>query len=150
MLRSLIPWTNDVPTLANWDREFPGLLERMFKPTEFGRFENGFVPSVNVAETPEALEVTVDLPGMKPEDFHVDLHHGELWITGEKKEEKEEKGKTWHRMERRYGEFRRVIPVPENVNREKIMAEYKEGVLKVAIPKKEAMKPHKIEVKTGK
>ncbi len=90
--------------------------------------------------------MTVELPGLKPEEFHVELRNHELWVTGEKKEEKEEKGKTFLRVERRYGEFKRVIPLPENVNAEKVAAEFREGVLKIAIPKTAETKPKEVQV----
>jgi HSP20 family protein len=101
----------------------------------------------NLAETENHYEVTVELPGMKPEEFNVELRNGELWITGERKEEKEEKGKTWHRMERRYGEFRRVFRLPLAVEAEKVTAEYKEGILRIAVPKVAEAKPKRVEVK---
>ena len=146
MLRSMVPWTNRFPALATWEWELPGLFERVFGTEEGKLFAEGFHPRTNIAETPETMEVTVELPGMKPEEFHVEVHEHELWITGEKKEEKEEKGKTFHRVERRYGEFKRVIPLPSNVNPEKVTAEYKEGVLKVAIGKTEEAKVKHVEV----
>jgi HSP20 family protein len=100
-----------------------------------------------VAETDAALEVTVELPGMKPDDFKVEVHNGNLWITGEKKEEKEEKGKTFHRYERHFGAFRRIVPLPTTVKAEKVDAIYRDGVLKVALPKTEEVKPKAIPVK---
>jgi HSP20 family protein len=128
------------------EREMPSLFERMFGMEEWPFGGEGFAPRTNVAETPEKLEVTVELPGMKPEEFHVEVHNHELWVTGEKKEEKEEKGKTFLRVERRHGEFKRIIPLPENVNVEKVVAEYKEGILRIAIPKTEEAKTKHIEV----
>jgi HSP20 family protein len=73
--------------------------------TEEGRWPvwAGFTPTFNLAETEVGFEVTMELPGMKPEEFKVEVKNGELWVTGEKKEEKEEKGKTFHRVERTYG-----------------------------------------------
>jgi len=145
MFRSLTPWSRRAPGLTSLEQEFPTLFERMFA-TEEWPWGEGFAPRTNVAETAEALEVTVELPGMKPEEFHVEVHNHELWVTGEKKEEKEEKGKTFLRVERRHGEFKRVIPLPENVNVEKVVAEYKEGVLRIAIPKTGETKTKQIEV----
>lgn len=145
MFRSMIPWAHRAPSLREMEWEWPALLEKVFGE-EWPLSGEHFLPRTNVAETPEAVEVTVELPGMKPEEFHVEVHAHELWVTGEKKEEKEEKGKTFHRVERRFGEFKRVVPLPENVNPEKATAEYKEGILKVAIPKTEASKPKHIEV----
>lgn len=146
MFRSIKPWTNRLPTMATMERELPHLFERWFGTEEWPGMMEGFNPHTNIAETPEKLEVTVELPGMKPEEFHVELHERELWITGEKKEEKEEKGQTFHRVERRFGEFKRVIPLPQNVNMEKVAAEYKEGVLRIAIPKMAESKPRPVEV----
>lgn len=149
MLRMLVPRTERLPRpLLRFEREFENLLDRLFTPEE-GRWPvwGGFTPVTNIAETETAYEVTAELPGMKPEEFKVEVHHGELWITGEKKEEKEEKGKTFHRVERNYGEFRRVVALPGPVAEEKIEAQYKEGILTVMIPKTEEAKPKHIEVK---
>ena len=91
--------------------------------------------------------MTVELPGIKPEDVRVELRNGELWITGEKKEEKEEKGKTYHRIERHYGEFRRTFAVPAVVKESQVDAQFKDGVLRITLPKAEQVLPKKIEVK---
>lgn len=146
MLANLTPRKMRVPFFGELERELPALWERFVGPEEWLGFKHGFVPHTNIAETPEKLEVTVELPGMKPEEFKVEVHAGELWVTGEKKEEKEEKGKTFHRVERRYGEFKRVIPLPANVNPEQVVAEYKEGVLRIAVPKTEEAKGKTIPV----
>ena len=72
---------------------------------------------------------------------------GNLWITGEKKEDKEEKGRTFHRIERRAGMFRRVFPLPVEVVEEKVDARFAEGVLKITLPKAEKVAPKHIEIK---
>lgn len=105
-----------------------------------------FTPQVDVTETETHYEVKVDLPGLKPEEVKVELRNGDLWISGERKEEKEEEGKTFHRIERRHGEFRRVLPLPAEVAQEKIEARVENGVLSVTIPKTEAAPAKKIEV----
>jgi HSP20 family protein len=144
----MVPWTRRLPRpLENFENEFAGMMERFFGPEEGFNGLEKFAPRSNLAETENGFEVTVELPGMKAEEFNVEFKNGELWITGEKKEEKEEKGKTWHRVERHYGEFRRIFALPAPVNEEKVVAEYKEGVLRVTVPKAEAVKPKKIEVK---
>ena len=94
------------------------------------------------------MEITVELPGMKPEDVKVEVLEGRLMIHGEKKEEKEVTDKTFHRVERRYGEFRRTLPLPTTIDAEKVVAEFKDGVLKVTVPKVPAAQPKNIEVKT--
>jgi HSP20 family protein len=100
-----------------------------------------------VAETDTGWEVTLDLPGMKPEDFDVEFKHGDLWITGERKYEHEEEGKTYHRVERQWGQFRRVIRMGEEVDAERVNAEYKDGVLHITVPKTEMARAKRIEVK---
>lgn len=149
MVRAMTNWTERFPrTLSRMERDFENLMERFFGPEE-NRWLGWptSVPLANVVETEGSIEVTVELPGMKPGEFTVELKNGELWISGERKAEVEEKGKTFHRVERSYGEFRRVIPLPAAVNEERIEAEYKEGVLRVTIPKTEEAKPRKIEVR---
>jgi HSP20 family protein len=134
--------------LVDVEDDFGRMMERFFGPEEerWGDLLK-FDPRTDLAETENAIEVTVELPGMNAEDFDVELKENELWITGEKKEEKEEKGKTFHRVERRHGEFRRVVPLPTAVDREKIEAVYKDGVLKVTIAKTPAAVRKAIPVK---
>jgi HSP20 family protein len=124
---------------------------------EIGRLAGGFfdeVPRrslfapVNFAETETGYEVTVDLPGLKPEEVSVEFKDGHLWITGERKDETEDKGKTYHRIERRYGKFRRVIALGTEIESDKVDASYKEGVLTINVPKAEAVQPKRIEVKS--
>ena|SRR5690349_5351071 len=139
---------------------FTGILGPMEEEMEelFRRFGEGnggwltlptaFVPTTDVVETENEFEVTVDLPGMKPEEVHVEMKEGALWITGKREEEKEEKGKTYHRVERRHGEFRRILGLPGAIEGEKVTAKFENGVLRVTVPKMEAAKPKRIEVKT--
>jgi HSP20 family protein len=146
----MVPWTERLPrTLGRLERDFGRFVEGMFgEEDRWMSLEGAFVPTINVAENAEGVEVTVELPGMKPEDFTVEVKNGALWIAGEKKEELEEKGKTFHRVERSYGEFRRVIPLPATVAEDKVAAEYKSGVLKISLPKTAEARPRKVEVKT--
>jgi len=146
MLRSLIPWRETFPaTFSRLEEEMNRMMEGFWgEPTWVGET---FVPTINMVEAENEYEVTIDLPGLKPEEVNLELREGGLWITGERREEKEEKGKTFHRMERRYGSFRRVIPLPEAVKEEKVEAEFRHGVLTVKLPKSEKIKPKHIEVK---
>ena len=149
MTRTLTPWTARLPRLMEFETDFPRWMTEVFGPENglFGR-EGKFLPEANMMETDKAFEVTVELPGMKPEDVKVEMKKDGLWITGEKREEKEENGKTYHRMERRAGMFRRVFAVPTDVVEEKIDARFTDGVLKVVLPKAERVAPRQIEVKT--
>jgi HSP20 family protein len=149
MLRSLIPWRERLPaTFPQLENEMEDLMERLFgNGDRWGLVR--FNPSLNVAESDEGFEVSVELPGLKPEEVKVELNEGNLWISGEKKEEKEEKGKTFHRIERRHGEFRRMVQLPGPVVEDKVVAKFLDGVLKVTVPKNEETKPKRIPVTTN-
>jgi HSP20 family protein len=112
------------------------------------RMESGmkFVPEANVLETDKAVEVTLDLPGMNAEDVKLEVREGRLCVSGEKREEKEEKGKTFHRIERRTGAFLRAIPLPAVVDDTKAEAKFAEGVLKVTLPKTAETMPKAIPI----
>ena len=86
---------------------------------------------------------------MKKEDVRVTLEDGVLTIQGERKQEKEEKGKKYHRVERSYGSFVRSFTLPDLVDEEKVKAEFKDGVLNLQLPKSEKAKPKSIEVKVS-
>jgi HSP20 family protein len=149
MVRSLIPRSDFAWPLALMEREMGDLMQRFFGPREDWLTKGEiFAPRMNVEETETDYVVTAELPGLKPEDFHLELEDGQLRISGEKKHETEEKGKTYHRVERSYGEFHRTIPLTGAVDADKVTAEYKDGILTVQVPKSEEAKPRKIEIKT--
>ncbi|MCA9119117.1 MAG: Hsp20/alpha crystallin family protein [Planctomycetaceae bacterium] len=156
MLRSLVPRrerslrpTGDRFTgmFGQLEQEMRDLMENFWG--DGGQLATtNFVPSVDVVENEKEFEVTVDLPGLKPEEVKVEFQDGALWITGERKEEKEEKEKTYHRIERSYGEFRRVLPLGSMVKEGEIEAKFTNGVLKVSVPKSEEVRTKRIEVKS--
>ncbi|WP_321391525.1 Hsp20/alpha crystallin family protein [uncultured Desulfuromusa sp.] len=143
--------------LAKWDpfREMEAMLDPYSKshdwPFRGGRDLNtagaDWVPRADITETDDAFCITADVPGIKREDVKIDIDDHVLSIHGENKQEKEEKGKTHHRIERYYGSFRRSFSLPENVNEDKIDAVFKDGVLTLTIPKTEVKKPKSIEIK---
>ena len=106
-----------------------------------------WLPHVNLSETENAYLVAVDLPGMTRDEINVEVVQGDLWITGERRQESEESGKTFHRVECAYGTFRRMIRLGDAVDSARVDAEYKEGVLRITVPKAEAAKPHRIEIR---
>ena len=106
-----------------------------------------WVPRVNIAETDKAFEIKAEIPEVNKEDVKVTVHNGVLTIQGERKQEKEEKGKKFHRVERYYGSFTRSFTLPDNVDETKISALFKDGVLNLQIQKTEEAKPKSIEVK---
>jgi HSP20 family protein len=122
-------------------------MDRVSGDETAGSASRFFAPETNLAETEKQFEVTLDLAGLKPEDFNVEFDDGQLWITGERKHEEQQEGKTYHRVERSYGRFRRGISLGTEVDADKIEASYKDGILTVTVPKVEAACPRKIEVK---
>lgn len=110
--------------------------------------EREFAPAFDVSETDKELIVIGEIPGMDKKDINISLSDGLLTITGEKKQEKEDKNENYHRVERRYGKFSRTLRVPSEVETDKVDATYKEGVLKITLPKSEHVKPKKIKIKS--
>jgi len=101
----------------------------------FGRRSVTFMPQVDVADTDKEIKVSVELPGLDDKDVEVSLTRETLTIKGEKREEKEEKGKDYYRSERSFGSFTRTIPLPFEIDAEKAEASFKKGVLTVSLPK---------------
>jgi HSP20 family protein len=106
------------------------------------------LPTLDLSETDNAIQIRADVPGMKAEDIDIQLNNGVLTISGERKEEKEEKGKTFHRVERRHGSFSRSLTLPAAVAEDKVDAQYRDGVLTVSLQKSEEAKSKKIKVKS--
>lgn len=103
------------------------------------------VPAVDIAEKDTAFEMTVELPGMEEKDVQIKLANGNLVISGEKKEEKEESRKDYHLSERHFGAFQRIFSLPENVDPDRIEASFQKGVLSISLPKRpEAAQPEKL------
>jgi HSP20 family protein len=151
--------------LVKWDPvreldEVASAFNRVFGRRAMGRvFPRGdseealvgfdWVPLVDVTETPKEYLIKAELPEVRKEDLKVAIEDGVLTIQGERKLEKEEKDKKVHRIERSYGKFVRSFTVPTDVDDKKVMAEFKEGVLLVHVPKTEAAKPRLIDVKVA-
>src|ERR1051326_1670011 len=103
-------------------------------------------PSVDIFENDNEVVVKAELPGMEAKDIDVKLENNILTLRGERRFEKEAKEENYHRVEREYGAFSRVFSLPVTVNPDKGTAEYKEGVLKIGLPKKKEIKPKPIKI----
>jgi HSP20 family protein len=164
-IRDLLPstWRRDItPTLREDDFPFYSLQRRMNRmfddffagfdlaPTGTERF-GAFSPSIDVKEDEKELLIKAELPGLDEKNVEVTLSDGSLTIKGEKKEEKEDRGKHYYRMERSYGSFHRVIDLPEGLDTEKASASFKNGVLNISLPKTEtaAKNVQKITINKG-
>lgn len=106
-----------------------------------------FAPALDVVEKDNSFELHVDIPGIKAKDFDIQVQGNTVTVSGKRNEEKEEKGKTYHRVERRSGCFSRTITLPCDVAEKEVAAEYTNGVLNVVLPKSEKEKPDRITVK---
>jgi len=108
-----------------------------------------FIPTVNTREGDDAYYIEVDLPGVKKEDINIDVNEDVLTISGERKVKEEQKDDKFYKVESVYGKFERSFTLPEDVDSEKIEAEFKNGVLEIKIPKVQKVEktPKKIEIK---
>lgn len=106
-------------------------------------------PAVDVSETDSEYVIKAELPEVKKEDVKVTMEEGVLTLEGERKQEKEEKGKRYHRIERSYGSFMRSFELPDNVDTSKAKAEFKDGMLTLSLPKTEKPKSKALEIKVS-
>tara|TARA_R110001606_G_scaffold174209_1_gene320851 strand:+ start:607 stop:1032 length:426 start_codon:yes stop_codon:yes gene_type:complete len=127
---------------------WPGLMEPLRGLGE--RVAEFFAPSADASATDDRYEITIELPGVGPEDIHVEMHDNILTVHGEKREAREERGKTWYFSERRFGAFNRSFRLPPDVQSDEVDAAMNDGVLTLRIPKpKPATRtPRKIEVRS--
>ena len=134
-------------TLTKASERFPALFDNFFKPwNEWFDNDNSFlgrqlrIPAVNITENKDEYNVSLAVPGMKKDDFKIDVEGNILTISCEKDETKEENEKRYTRKEYSYSSFSRSFTLPDEVNREKIDARYEEGLLKISLPRKEEVK----------
>ena len=115
---------------------FNEFFEGMFNTPELteGTFQ---MPAINVSENSNGFAIELAAPGLQKEDFSIDLERNTLTVSVSKESEEKEEGKNYHRREFRFSSFKRAFNLPETVDTEKITADYKEGVLKLNVPKKE-------------
>jgi HSP20 family protein len=144
-------------SLFDLQKEMNDLFEHfsrsMFKPMERMGEDRGMgalMPKLDMSETDNELEISAELPGLDEKDIDVSLTRNVLTIKGEKKMEKEEKKKDFYRKERSYGSFKRSIPLPTDVDTNKVEAKFKKGVLTIRLPKVGVAKKEakKIAIKT--
>jgi len=142
-------------SLIKWDpfRElnlFPGSYGRFLdKDWDKAISTTAWNPSVDIFETDSDIVVKVEAPGMNAKDFDVRLENNVLMLKGERKFEKETKEENYHRVERSYGSFSRSFALPTGVKEDKIAAEYRDGILKIVLPKKEEVKPKSIKIEAA-
>lgn len=142
------------PWRSLWEVRFPSLKEEMDKLFEdfFGRTgfpapaEGTWLPPVDVRETKEDVVVTMDIPAVDPKEVTISIMDDKLTIRGERKKEEETREENYFRSERVHGSFQRTIQLPSEVVGDKAKATYKDGTLKITVPKSEKAMPKEIKV----
>lgn len=131
--------------LLDIDKTFTNFFDDLFSTRAIA--EKSWTPRLDVYEEKDRVNIEAEIPGLQKEDIKVKLEDNVLNISGERKEEEEKKGKGYYRMERRYGKFFRSVALPVEVKEKDIKANYKDGVLKIEIPKAEEEKGKEVEIK---
>lgn len=141
--------------IVKWDpwREMEDLFDRYTKSAGLPRSASqeplatqDWSPRVDISETDGEFLIKAELPEVKKDDVHVSVDNGVMTLRGERRQEKEEKGKRFHRIERHYGSFSRSFTLPDNVDASKIKATFKDGMLNLQLPKTTKSKPKSISV----
>jgi HSP20 family protein len=144
---TLIRWT-PIRGMTGFQDEMNRLFNEFFASTP-DRGETGVFPwnpLVDIAETKDDIVVKAEIPGMKKDDIKIVIQDNILTLKGERQEEKQEKDKRYHRVERSYGSFERSFSLPVSVKVDKVKADYKDGVLTITLPKAEEAKPKEVSV----
>ncbi|MGQ9510267.1 MAG: Hsp20/alpha crystallin family protein [Thermodesulfobacteriota bacterium] len=147
MVWEIVPW-RPFRELDRIRREVDRLWDSFFekRPARIEEVSEWF-PSLDVSETDSEYIIKVEVPGIDPKDINISLMNNILTIKGEKKQEKEEKEENYHLLERSYGSFTRSIRIPSQIQNDHINASYKNGVLKIILPKTEEAKKKEIKIK---
>lgn len=126
-------------------RRFSDIMDEFFNDV-VNTTRDSFVPGIDISETEDKFLITAELPGMKKEDISVNLDNNRLSISGERKFESEDSGKTFHRVETSYGSFNRSFQLPDNIDEDSISASYENGLLNISIEKSEEKVKKQIEI----
>ena len=145
--------------ITNWNpfREMETMQDRILRAMNLSSSRNDaegkqgittteWTPTVDISEDEHGYHIKAELPEVKKEDVHVTVESGVLTIRGERRFEKEETTRKYHRVERSYGSFLRSFSIPDDSDPAAVSAEYKDGVLAIVLPKSEEKKPKRIEV----
>lgn len=148
----LTRYRTSTPSYKTTRDPFLNFVDRFFNEVGYPTGENGsdsdrWLPAVDIQETDEAFVVSADLPGLSKDDIDISLEDGVLTLAGERKFSNEEtEGKTFRRIERSYGAFRRSFTLPQGVDAEKVKATFADGELHLTLPKSATAKPRKISI----
>ncbi len=146
MTTKITKWDR-LPMFSSFQEEMNKMLDNFFGREDY--FGMGWSPNIDIAENDDEIIIKAEIPGIDPKDIDISIAGETLTIKGEKKEEMENKGKHYHRVERSYGSFTRAINLPAPVMTDKVKAEDHNGVLEITLPKMEKAKAKRITVKVA-
>jgi HSP20 family protein len=135
--------------LTRMQRDVDEMVTRLLGLSPSATSDGSFAPPIDVIDSGTEMVLRVDLPGLEQKDVQVEVQDGSLLVRGERKGEQQDESDNYRWSERWAGAFVRVIPLPSEIDRDKIQAQMKRGVLEVRLPKKQGAVPKKIEVKSG-
>ncbi len=138
------PWAFDRSIRQLFDN-----FQDFSKELDFPIMGRELFPSVDISETPQQYNIRAEIPGMKKEDTKISVNNNVLTISGEKKSETKTDDKKFHRVESYYGSFQRSFVLPDGIKTDKVEANFKDGVLTIAVPKSEEAKSKTVEIKVG-
>ena len=142
---TLVRWQSFNDALAIPSNVFQGFDEALERFWGSGRAQ-AWNPAVDIYENKDNVVVKAELPGIDPKEVEISVEDGTLYLKGERKSEEEEKRDGYQRLERAYGSFARAFSLPDSVDSEKVLAEYRDGLLTVTLPKREESKPKKVKI----
>ncbi len=145
---TIVRW-EPVRELSTLQSDMNRFFNAMFDTPASGGGQSGvrrWTPAMDLAETEDAFVLRADLPGVSPEDVHIELEDTVLTVSGERKSDHEAKGEGFYRVERSFGRFSRSLTLPKGVDPEAVAASFTDGVLEVRIPKPEQRKPRRIAI----
>ena len=152
-MKDLVPWKRLHPKITSFRKDKEDPFDRSFCiPTPFGGslfFNESWCPSVDISEGKKDIIVKAEIPGVDRKDIDISLDGRLLSIKGEKKQEKEESGEHYHRVESSFGYYQRTIELPAEVDPSDVDAAYKNGILKIKLKKVKKAETKTIKVKTG-
>ncbi|MFO7846162.1 MAG: Hsp20/alpha crystallin family protein [Balneolaceae bacterium] len=134
------------PARSASGRQFSDIMDEFFNDA-IANQTSTFTPNINISETDDIVSIEVDIPGMKKEDIQLDIENGALTVRGERKNKREEDGRTFHRVETQYGTFERSFQLPDHVDEESVEATYNDGILQIDMKKKEEKLRKQIAIK---
>ena len=126
------------------------LFNTLLSPgSEGARSQQRWSPAMDLVEAEDHYVLRADLPGMDERNVAIEIEDNVLTVSGERRDEHEEKRQGWHRVERSFGRFSRSLTLPEGVDPEAVTAEFEKGVLSITVPKPEQRKPRRIQISAG-